>query len=177
MHAPPFYASPPDPTRRRIIHRARACALLAFLAACSLYAPWHGVGRGIGEAIGCAFSHGGCDSSVPSYADHRGVDDVDTWPALLLFALAGLAGWAALTANRRVQKRAGICAIILPLLLGPYVAFTTLMVHLLSGTVSRGGDLVFYVLMFATFGAGIVNARDPAPTARLPRAQALRTDT
>ncbi len=159
------------------IHVARrvcVCAALAFLAACSLYLPWHGVGgRGLGEALACAFGHGGCDSSAPRHGDHRGVDDVDTWPALLLFALAGFAAWAALTADRRAQKRAGVCAIVMPLLLGPYVLCSTSMSHLLTATVSLGGDVAFYILMCGLLVAGIVTARDPTPRPRLPRARAV----
>ncbi len=164
--------------RRRIVLRAVGCAALAFLAACALYAPWHGTAdRGIGDALGCMFVHGGCpfSDSAPSYTDHRGVDDVDTWPALVLFALASLATYAALTASRRAQKGAGVCAIIVPLLLGPYIVFATAMAHLLTGTVSRGGDVGFYIMLLATFVIGIINVRDPRPrppAVELPRATA-----
>jgi peptidoglycan/LPS O-acetylase OafA/YrhL len=133
---------------RRIVWRAAACAVVSCLAAFSLYVPW----------------------SDGSYTEHTAVESVGVWPALVLFALAGLASFAAVRKSRPAQKYSGVLAIILALLLGPYVFFVV--AFSLSPML---GATVFLLLMVFTLAIGIFNAISPVPLpprSQLPTARA-----
>jgi peptidoglycan/LPS O-acetylase OafA/YrhL len=139
--------------RRRIVWRAAACAVTSYVAALSLYMPWYSA----------------------SYSERAAIEIVGIGPALALFAVGALASFAALKTSRRVQKASGILAIIVVVLLGPFVFFAVALSNMLQATASQGGDITFCMFMFFTLVAGIFNAMSPVPRpprSRLPIAKA-----
>jgi len=166
--------------KARIVFCAVLCAVAASLAACSLLAPWHATSdRNALDALCCIGLPGGCpfSDSSSTYTIHSGIHDVGIWPAVLLLSLAGCATFAALTGSRALQVVTGVSAIVVPLLVGPFVVFATGMAHLLVAAEPRGGAVAFYMMLVLTFVTGIVNLVDPRfrATSRkveLPRARA-----
>lgn len=182
----PAFAADGAPRRNSSVVKARIvlcailCVIVSSISACSLLAPWHGTPDrgGLGD-LGCIAIHGGCpsSSSPPTYTDHSGVHDVGVWPMIILFGLASIAMLAALWPTRAMQLLTGMFAILVPLLVGPYVLVATGLAHLFDRAESRGGAVALYLMLFMTFATGIINIIEPrlrsrSPTIELPRARA-----